>query len=600
MARKRTSLTLEELGNNRDLYFKSCLKIVPKSAHGLIPLEMKKEQRRLMDEIDARRASGIPPRVVILKSRRLGMSTVTEAELFRKCHTKPLRQALVVAHSLDSADAIFRMTRTFYDNLPDSVRPPTKYSTKKLIQFGHNGSRMQVTAAGESRGFTAQDLHISELAFIDDADTLMTAILQTASDDLDSLIVVESTPNGLGNYFHNLWVNAVAGRNDWIPFFSPWFEDETYQATPWFTEEELLPADRELMRTHNLTLRQMAWYISTRENKCAGDQDVMDQEYASDPHSCFLASGSKVFDTEGLRHYMERAEEASKADPIKEPEIALPPKVEIETNPDDKRGPNIIVSNGGPWRIYRKPVPRRQYVVGADIASGEPHGDYTPLVVLCRHTLDVDAVFYARRPPEVLAAECARIAWWYNQAKVAPEGNNHGILFVHTLMRELKYTNVHYRKTSEESVAGRVTDRPGVLTTGANREHLFNLVRRYVRQRSGRCTDPDLIREWSELFYDENKRVDHPPKGYSDGTTALAFALYDHAGSFDATLTPLPPDVTSNAIRLYHENQVRRSMGIREKDIDIADLTMDEIQKLDDMAMARERNRARNGLGGYR
>lgn len=593
---RKKNLTLDELGANRDLYFRTCLKIVPKDARGLVPLEMKPEQARLMAVIDERRRLGIPPRIVILKSRRLGMSTATEAELFRRCHTKPLRQALVVAHNLDSADAIFRMTHTFYENLPESVKPPKKYSTKKLIHFGHNDSRMQVTAAGESRGFTAQDLHISELAFIEDADTLMTAILQTAGDDPDCLIVVESTPNGIGNYFHNLWVNAnIPGRNDWVPFFSPWFEDPTYTATPWFEEKDLSEHDAKLMAEHGLTLRQMAWYVSTRENKCGGDQDVMDQEYASDPQTCFLVSGRRVFDRAGLVHYSTAAQAAKDGG-------ELPPQVELELS-GDRKAPRLVITSGGRWRIYETPKPRHQYIAGVDLASGDPGGDWTPIVILDRMSLNVVAVFAGRAAPDLMAWRTAEACWWYNDAQVAGEANNHGLLFFDELLKRVKYWNVLYRKANEESVSGALSDKPGVWTSGKNREGLFNLSRRYVRtfaEHGGRCIDPDLVREWAELFYDDDDRVDHPKGGSSDFTMAMNLALYAHLGTTDATLAPLPPEVATRALAVYHQNQVRQSMGIPPEDIDEGQLSPDELQRMDDEAQRRERVRERSGLGGYR
>jgi hypothetical protein len=590
MPRKR-NLSIGELGENRELYFETCLKIVKWRGGSPVPLVLKPEQRRLFSVIDHERRQGRAPKVIILKGRRVGMSTAVEAELFRMCHARPNRNALVVAHDSDSVETIFGMSKLFYDELPPAVKPPTRYSTKKLIDFAHNRSRMQVVAAG-GRGFTAQYLHISELAFVEDADTMMTAILQTAPEDPDSLIVAESTPNGLGNYFHNLWVNAVGKKNGWVPFFSPWFEEPSYRMNPWFDEKDLSAHDARLMQEHNLSLDQIAWYVSTRENRLNGDQDKMDQEYASDPASCFLASGRKAFD-QGLPRYLDELSTAAAAE-------ELPPQVEIEPSQHEKRGVNIRVVKGGRWRIYRPPQLRHSYIVGADIASGDPGGDYTPLVTLNRMTLDVDAVFYARLHPDLLARMAALIGYWYNTAKIAGEANNQGILFHDELIRRIQYPHVHYRLVNEESVARKVSQKPGVWTHGENRESILGLARRYVRDHSGRCLDPDLIKEWQEAFYDDANRVDHPKGGYLDGTVALAMALYAHHGSTEGLLQPIPVELASRALAVYHENKVRASMGLPEQDIDIGQLTMDEIARMDDARLRRERSRERSGLGGYR
>jgi hypothetical protein len=112
--------------------------------------------------------------------------------------------------------------------------------------------------------------------------------------------------------------------------------------------------------------------------------------------------------------------------------------------------------------------------------------------------------------------------------------------------------------------------------------------------------DPDILKECSELFYDDANRVDHPRGGHMDGVMAWAMALYVHSGGYEATLTPLPLETQTKAVTLFRENAVRRSMGIKEQDIDIGQLTMDEIQKMDDMAQRREKVRARTGFGGQR
>jgi hypothetical protein len=587
------------LYEHREEYCEHCLKIVPFEGGDPMPLVFKPEQKRLAAAIDLERRRGRPPRIIILKSRRVGASTMVESELFRECHLGSFKQALVVAHSADSSDAIFKMSQLFYDELPPGMKPPRKYATKKLIHFSHNGSRMQVVTAGEARGYTAQYLHISELAFIDNPEKLMDAILMTAPKHPQSLIVAESTPNGIGNYFHNLWVNAVAGRNDWIPFFSPWFDDPTATMKPWFAEGSLSPRDAEMKRKHSLTLEQVAWYVWTRENTFNGDQRKMDQECASDPQSCFLASGSPVFDL-GIDRYLEDLEVAKRLRADGASTGALPPESELEPVANDKKSLVVRAVTRGRWRIYRPPQARHLYIVGVDTASGEPNGDYTPITVFNRHTLDYDAVFYAKLHPDRLAAEVAKVGWWYNLSLVIGEANNHGVLFFDELIKRLKYPHIWFRRVNEESVAGKVSDKPGFWTAESNRNSLFNVGRRYVREHSGKLLDPNIIKEMSEMFYDDSHRPDHPKNGYSDGVTAFCLPLYAHMGTFEGTLQPLPLATVGKAITLYRDNLRRRNMGLREEEPDLFQMTMDEIEAMDRMDDRRQESRKRSGLGGYR
>jgi hypothetical protein len=85
-----------------------------------------------------------------------------------------------------------------------------------------------------------------------------------------------------------------------------------------------------------------------------------------------------------------------------------------------------------------------------------------------------------------------------------------------------------------------------------------------------------------------------------DATSALCLALYVHMGTFEGTLAPLPLEDVEKAVTIYRANVVRRSMGLKEEDIDLAQLTMDQIERLDQMTAKRKQSRERSGLGGYR
>lgn len=138
---------------------------------------------------------------------------------------------------------------------------------------------MQVEVAGESRGFTAQAVHLSELGFVEDASTLLTAIMQTVPDTVESLVVIESTANGIGNEFHNLWVKAKANRNEWVALFVPWFDEPTYRHRTKRTIDDLNDEERHRVEAYGLDMEQIEWWRRTLENKCFGDLDKMTQEY---------------------------------------------------------------------------------------------------------------------------------------------------------------------------------------------------------------------------------------------------------------------------------------------------------------------------------
>ena len=611
--KKATELTVDafrERGQgDRAFYFRHAIKIRPKDARSLVSFEMRPAQQKLADVIDRERAAGRPPRIIILKSRQIGFSTFTEMEVFRRCDLWPHQQALIAAHKAESAEYLFSMVERAYNEMPKPLQRKRKYATKRMIHFKDNDSRLEVQVAEEARGFTAQIVHISELAFIEGAGALMTAVLQVVPDTPESLIILESTPNGIGNEFHNLWVRAASGRNEWVAFFVPWFDDPTYTRPARFTEEDFLqPTANEAMtraqfiyKEYGLTLDQIAWWLYTLENKCRGDLDVMEQEYPSNDRDCFLASGRRVFQRDGLQHYIAMcgmdAYRDESPDQRRARELADTRSHSIEWNAADPRKPILRPDPTGLLRIYQKPQPRHRYIVSWDLSAGDPGSDPSPGVVLDQHTLDLVAVWYGRREPELCADLAYMLGWYYNRAKINGEANNHGILFHHRLIDELHYPNIFYRKVNEESVSKRESDKPGVWTSGSNREALVNLSRRYVREKAGRVEDERMVREWTMLQFDDNDRVDHPEGEFMDLTMAFSMALAVHSGGYESALAPLSFEDNQAAVEAAIEIRNRKAMGLSIADVDTFGLSHEDIDRIEFAAREHAERRAKHGLG---
>lgn len=57
-------------------------------------------------------------------------------------------------------------------------------------------------------------------AFIDNIEDTMAAAIPTLS--TGGHVMLLSTPNGMGNFFHKTWVNAEMGLNSYVPIRLPW------------------------------------------------------------------------------------------------------------------------------------------------------------------------------------------------------------------------------------------------------------------------------------------------------------------------------------------------------------------------------------------
>lgn len=278
----------------------------------LVKLRMKPAQRKLYDIIEAERAAGRPVRIVILKARQLGFSTVIEALFFHDTATRRLVETLIMAHSSDATTKLFRMNKLFYDALPAALRPMRKNSNAREIVFENPEKDAEkkarnpgllsaircVTAGSEGagRGSTLTNVHASEAAFWKRMKETLDGLLSAVPDDPHTAVIIESTPNGF-NEFKDFWDDAVAGRNAFMPLFFPWYEEPGYRkevppGTEW-TEDELA-----LKETYQLDDEQLAWRRWCIRNNMGGDAVKFRQEYPSCPEEAFLMSGNPFFENE--------------------------------------------------------------------------------------------------------------------------------------------------------------------------------------------------------------------------------------------------------------------------------------------------------------
>jgi hypothetical protein len=125
------------------------------------------------------------------------------------------------------------MAVRYHENCPQFVRPSTEASNSKELVFGELDSGYKVGTAGNKgvgRGNNLQYFHGSEVAFWPHADEHAKGILQAVPRAKETEIILESTANGLGNYFHQMWQAAEAGDSDFLPIFVPWYWQDEYRA----------------------------------------------------------------------------------------------------------------------------------------------------------------------------------------------------------------------------------------------------------------------------------------------------------------------------------------------------------------------------------
>jgi hypothetical protein len=218
-------------------------------------------------------------KVVIAKARKMGFTTIICAFIFWILYTnvtnRDTREAIAGTHEEASNPNLIKIMNLFYENLPDKLKLPLGKSNSEWIEYKQLnpkspkelmiGATYNVKVASNvkkvGRSATAQMLHVSEIAHIDNASGLAASLLSViGSNTKDSMIFLESTSNGMGNYHHEVFVDAISNKagNKYLAFFAPWFEDERYieELPEGFV---LTPEEAEEKERYDLTDEQMCW-----------------------------------------------------------------------------------------------------------------------------------------------------------------------------------------------------------------------------------------------------------------------------------------------------------------------------------------------------
>lgn len=288
--------TVLQMRDDFAFYAPRVLRIKTKSGT-IEPLKFNSAQAYINAKIEEQKALIGKVRVLILKGRQQGVSTYTEARFYWLTSMRPGMQAYILTHEQKATDNLFGMATRYYDLSPDEVKPTTSRANAKELAFSVLQSGYKVATAGAKgtgRSGTAQLFHGSEVAFWPNAEDHMAGLGQAIPDLPGTEVILESTANGVGNLFHQLWCDAVAGRSDFIAIFVPWFWQEEYRRVA--GEDFALDDDeREYAETYGLDNDQMAWRRAKLTTDFKNDVGLFDQEYPATPALAFRRSSGEPF-----------------------------------------------------------------------------------------------------------------------------------------------------------------------------------------------------------------------------------------------------------------------------------------------------------------
>lgn len=252
--------------------------------------------------------------------------------------------------------------------------------------------------------------------------------------------IVNSTPYGVGNFYHSTWVDALAGGNPFNPIRLYW-QMHPERDENWY--------------------KQMASALGPKRTAQEIDGD-------------FLSSGNTVFDLADIKA--------------------------IEDCLSDY--PVIKKRFNGQYRQYLEPQSDKEYFIGADVSTGRA-SDYSAFTCMDKQG-EEQAVFKGRIPIDKYAKLLGDTGQLYNWATLAPESNDVGMAVTTKLQDEGYPKLYYYQKMLKKKGKSRpeVDKSPGWLTTQKNRSVIIENLEQDIREEYVIIKDPFFVQEAYTFIYD--------------------------------------------------------------------------------------------------
>ncbi|MEG2938606.1 MAG: hypothetical protein RR829_00115 [Oscillospiraceae bacterium] len=490
---------------NTKKFIESQLRIKDKKAQ-LIPFRLNEAQNKLYEVIKSRHRQGKPARIIILKARQMGFSTLVEGIFYKITSTRPNINSGIVTHSIEATNNLFTMSKRFYDNEDEELRPKLKASNAKMLMFDFDDgeSAIKCMTAGNGtigRSDTFQNLHLSEYAFWqgEKAQTL-SGLMQAVPNEPSTVVIIESTANGY-DAFKDMWDKACAGENDFVPVFCAWWEHAEYSMS--YSGFALTDEEKRLKSSYCLSDGQLEWRRWCIKNNCAGNLDMFRQEYPSCPEEAFLMSGRPVFDNDIIIGRITELERKYTAKPYRSGKFSF--NWHDAEHSDYIEDDSIkLVKSGGDIRLYELPQSGYPYVIGGD-TKGEGADFYTATVINNvtgnrAATLHMDLT---DSKPFTYQLYC--LGKFYNDALIAVE-INFNTAPIEELQR-LNYPNQYVRRKYDDFTK-QSENRYGWKTDGNTRPVIIDKEVGYLRDSIRLFNDIPTLREAITFVYDKNGRPD--------------------------------------------------------------------------------------------
>ena len=563
----------------------------------MIHFKLSYPQRYLLSILEDMRLAGIPIRIILLKARQWGGSTLVQLYIaWIQLFHKESWYSDIVAQDASTSRKIKAMYSKMLEKLPpwlidcpDNAQLTfTPYEGSQLDSIITYGKGTNITKARDTvitigtynnpnsgRGGDISCVHYSEVGLWEDTDGKKPEdIIRSISSSLLmaplTVEVIESTANGMGNFFYRAYQAAKQGKSNRRAVFVPWFKIEKYtrpvedKATfaQWLLDNKdndnppdgCLDSGKYYWHLWILgaTFEAINWYILKRKDYI-DHQDMM-AEFPSDDVEAFRNSGKNVFSA----YHLDKLKETCR-EPLYVGEVqgdSVQGKLAL-------RNLHFVHDRSGLLKVWMLPQQlrhriARRYLVTVDVGGRGRDADWSDILVIDRYWMmfggnpEVVAEWHGHIDHDLLAWKAAQIAAFYDNAKLVIESNtietkdndtdgDQSELIFNRIAGV--YDNLYIRRASEAKIAQGITTEYGYHTNRKTKPMIISNLVACVRDQSYIERNIDAIGEYAVYEKKENRCSFGAADGYHDDmvmTRAIGLHICFNEMELPAVIKPKP------------------------------------------------------------
>jgi len=424
---------------------------------GLIPFKAYDYQEELLRDFSDYRFN------IILKARQLGISTITAAYVAWLMLFHRDKNILVVATKLQTATNLVKKVKAIIKHLPGWMRISEIVVDNRTSFELSNGSQIKgsSTSSDAGRSEALSLLVVDEAAHVEKLSELWTALYPTLS--TGGRCIALSTPNGVGNWFHQNCVEAEAGTNAFHMTTLLWSVHPD-RDKKWFDKE-----------TKNMSKRQIA-----QELECN-----------------FNVSGETVIHPDDIQWYLERT-----------------------TAPEYRTG---FDRNYWIWKKYNAD---KTHMIVADVARGDCK-DNSAFHIFELETMEVVGEYVGKPTPDDFADILYSVAGEYGNPMLVIENNNIGYAVLKKLLDKGYHNLYHSAKGDHHYVDPVTAQWqsnviPGFTTSSKTRPLIVAKMEEFMRNKLIKINSNRLLSEMKTFIWQAGRP--QAMRSYNDDLV-MSFAI---------------------------------------------------------------------------